>query len=262
MFIIVALILSILTLGLGIYALVVFFQNPKPRKSDYLIGAAAAAFLLLSEIAIILLTPEVIDRFQNIGVLIVTDVIALLRIFVITVVGIKLSRELGIRWSALDDPKSGSLWRPLLYVGIIMPVLVISSYFFLDWLKPSLGVALSALQSEEPLSITQKISAGIGVAEFAVFEELTYRGGVTILFYRILPERPFRYFFSAVIATTIWTLSHTGSLDPGWVKYVQILPLGIACAWLMRRFGIEYAILLHVLFNVAFAVIDIDLPVK
>lgn len=259
MLILFTLIFGIGSLGLAIYALVVFFQEPKAEKSACKIGAIAATYLIISEILIITITPEALGNFPNPLLIVFQDGLAAFKTFVITVVGIKLSREFRFRWSAFDKPKLKNFWTPLFLVVTGTTALVTFSYFFLKWQNPSMGMFLANLETNTKPSIAEQFSATLGVLEFAVFEELAYRSGLTLLLYRILPLEKSRYLISALLATLFWTLSHYGSLDPSWVKFVQVLPLGLFCAWLARKFGIEYAILAHAIFNVAFVFLELDL---
>ncbi len=53
------------------------------------------------------------------------------------------------------------------------------------------------------------------------------------------------------LSAAIWTLAHAGMVEPAWVKYAQILPMGILLGLMRRRWGLESTIMVHVLLNLA-----------
>lgn len=89
----------------------------------------------------------------------------------------------------------------------------------------------------------------LGVA-FAYAEEIAFRLGIqNIVAYGIDKSRQ-RYWLAILLTTVLWTIGHTGTLDPEWVKLSQIFPIGLMLGWLFRRHGIESAFIAHALFNV------------
>ncbi len=250
--------LGLISTGLVIYTLVILFQEPRPERKDYVIGAVAAAFLIAVEAAIVVIFPKVLETFPNPEILFFQSALVALKFFICAVVGIKLSRELGFRWSVFESPR---LRLPVRSIGIAIAavgVLMVYSYYFLQWQQPQLGIAIPESLEGQNESLAGRLASALGVLEFAVLEELMYRGCFTLLVYKILTRGNHRYLYSALIVNLLWTFSHFGSLDPAWVKFVQIFPLGLLCAWLMRRFGIEYAIGAHALFNVGFVFVEFD----
>ena len=92
---------------------------------------------------------------------------------------------------------------------------------------------------------------GVGlVGLVAIGEELVFRLGIQNFLATACNWWGRRYWLAIVATSAIWTLGHAGTLDPDWVKFLQIFPVGIALGWLFRKHGIESCIAVHVLFNV------------
>ena len=91
----------------------------------------------------------------------------------------------------------------------------------------------------------------IAVSLVALEEELVYRLGIQNFIAGAFGWWDRRYWLAILISATIWTIGHVGTLEPGWVKLVQIFPAGIALGWLARKHGIEACIVAHVVFNLA-----------
>jgi len=63
----------------------------------------------------------------------------------------------------------------------------------------------------------------------------------------------------AIIATSIlWSLGHTGTLVPFWMRLVQISSYGILLGILFKREGIEACIISHVISNIALTIIHLN----
>lgn len=93
------------------------------------------------------------------------------------------------------------------------------------------------------------------VLEFAYAEEIAFRLGIQSMLALRLRKHPRGDWIAIVVTTLIWTIAHSQTLDPEWVKRVQVLPVGLALGWLQRRHGVESAMLAHASFNLAGAVL-------
>ena len=92
--------------------------------------------------------------------------------------------------------------------------------------------------------------AGLVFVRFAVVEEITYRLAVQSFLARKLRLQGRRYVVAIVLASALWTLGHAGTLEPEWIKFAQIFPIGIALGFLFRKYGVESCIFAHAIFNV------------
>ena len=84
-----------------------------------------------------------------------------------------------------------------------------------------------------------------------VVEELTFRLAIQNQIARLFAWTDQKYWLSILLTSLLWTFLHAGAVDPDWVKFVQIFPMGLVLGWMFRRFGIESCIAVHVLFNLA-----------
>jgi len=95
----------------------------------------------------------------------------------------------------------------------------------------------------------QALALLIGLYQ-AVLEEVVYRLGVQGFLARRLKLTGRAAWIAIIASAALWTAAHAGTLDPNWVKMVQLFPLGLALGALFRSYGVEIAILAHAFFNV------------
>ncbi|UCC96968.1 MAG: CPBP family intramembrane metalloprotease [Phycisphaerales bacterium] len=86
--------------------------------------------------------------------------------------------------------------------------------------------------------------------EHAFAEEIVFRLGIQNYLAKQLSWRGKKYWIAISLSAILWTLGHTGVMEPNWVKLAQIFPVGLALGWLFKRLGTESCILAHALFNV------------
>jgi membrane protease YdiL (CAAX protease family) len=110
---------------------------------------------------------------------------------------------------------------------------------FGDRLKPSLMVEGSYLMT------------ALLVVAFALGEELVFRLGIQSFLARHLNLKGRKYWIAILATTILWTLGHAGVMEPAWVKFAQVFPLGIALGVLFWRYGVEITIGVHAVYNVA-----------
>jgi len=82
-------------------------------------------------------------------------------------------------------------------------------------------------------------------------EEITFRGYMQARLERWLRGRSkwAATFIPIFLPALLWALMHQGSLDPDWVKWVQIFGLGILLGWTRRNHSLGLCVLLHLAFN-------------
>lgn len=146
-------------------------------------------------------------------------------------------------------PLSVPLWWGATLFVVVLACVYSAALFWVA--RPAPGQILqSALEGlEDPYAFPWY--SALAVIAVAIGEEIVFRLGIqNLIASSLAPERR-SYLIASLIATTLWTFAHIGNLDPDWVKWLQVFPLGLGLSWLTRRFGIESAMLAHVLFNVA-----------
>jgi membrane protease YdiL (CAAX protease family) len=132
------------------------------------------------------------------------------------------------------------------------------SYLLFLWTKPALSEMLQQVLEVSESSLIQMgfavnptVHAIVVVFAFAFGEEILFRLGLQNYLAKILNLRGSRYVAAILITASIWSLGHANTLDPEWIKFVQIFPVGVAMGFLFRKFGLEACILAHGAFNVA-----------
>ena len=84
----------------------------------------------------------------------------------------------------------------------------------------------------------------------AVMEELLFRvSRIGFLLY-LFQKLSFRWTIAIIVSTLYWSYLH-GDMNNrlGIIKAVQVFPIGIGCAYLFKRYGLESALITHILFN-------------
>lgn len=83
-----------------------------------------------------------------------------------------------------------------------------------------------------------------------ITEELSVRFVIQNFFAKQFKLVGNRYWIAIVLSSLFWTLAHANMLNPDWVKFVQIFPIGIALGGIFKKFGLESSIFAHAGFNV------------
>lgn len=86
--------------------------------------------------------------------------------------------------------------------------------------------------------------------EAAFVEEIMFRFCLQNYFAARWRLDKHKYWIAIVITTILWTLLHAGQIEPDWVKFAQIAPIGIVLGLLFERYGVVTCILAHSIFNV------------
>jgi hypothetical protein len=161
--------------------------------------------------------------------------------------------EVSLAPVAATAPTTGINWRNywLTILAVGLGAVLYSAILFTLTL-PSIGdifrEAVGNGPSITPLSL-------VLILEIAFNEEIFFRLGVQNFLAARLVNRRRGYEIAIVITTILWTLGHAGALNPDWIKFAQVFPIGLALGWLYRRYGTESAIIAHSLFNLVSALL-------
>jgi len=146
-------------------------------------------------------------------------------------------------------------WRFPWAAAILVSVGVIGYSAILLWAtQPQLSPLLKqTIKSLEGLFLAghSKTVVAIAASLIAVKEEIVFRLFLQTQFAWWLRGKRRPDLWAILLVSVLWTLAHAISLDPAWVKFAQILPIGIALGLLRRRWGIETCIFVHVALNLA-----------
>ncbi len=83
----------------------------------------------------------------------------------------------------------------------------------------------------------------------SIVEELTFRLAIQNQLARMFKWRNGKYWLAIIATALLWTFVHAGAINPDWVKFLQVFPLGLALGWMARKYGIESCLAAHVLLN-------------
>jgi membrane protease YdiL (CAAX protease family) len=132
--------------------------------------------------------------------------------------------------------------------GVMWCVAVLVYSFSWLWVAVEfVGARVSPALLEADLDTAAGVAFSLSILLLAPFiEETAYR---SYLFDRIRS----RWGAGAAIGLTafLWALMHTGTIDPGWVKYVQILGIGVILGIVRLRLGLEACVAIHLVLNLS-----------
>jgi membrane protease YdiL (CAAX protease family) len=195
---------------------------------------------------------------------------ALIIAFIAIVGNIIVSSSMGIIYCSMMNTLDVPLTRRLLkdFPGIAV---VVSRNYTITVAAVALGSVLYSLllfEITQPQVMTQvktlpnlipnlpdmmgctKISGVMFGLGAAIVEEIAFRLGIQNFLASKLKWRENRYWIAIVATAALWASWHMGGLDPEYVKFLQVFPMGVALGFLFRRYGTEACIFAHGAFNV------------
>lgn len=167
--------------------------------------------------------------------------------------------DTGERISLPGPPAPDAGWRSkaapvVLLVAAAFGYTVLILYIF-EWepgiAKPIMaGVDLERLNPWSPFLL-------LALACVSIVEELTFRLAIQNQLARMFKWVNGKYWLAIVVTTLLWTFVHAGAINPDWVKFLQVFPLGLALGWMARKHGIESCLAAHALLNVTLVLLPV-----
>ncbi|NES04029.1 MAG: CPBP family intramembrane metalloprotease [Okeania sp. SIO2F4] len=139
---------------------------------------------------------------------------------------------------------------------LIIPTLAVTAFCILysiilfKFTNPELASSMRKLFESDMTRENYSAANFVFFLVAAFSEEITYRLGIQNYLAIHLNWRHSRYWLAILVTSILWTIIHTDTLHPNWVKFAQIFPIGLLLGWLFRKYGIISCILAHGLFNV------------
>lgn len=157
--------------------------------------------------------------------------------------------------SELTDHLNRKWWMKFDLI-VILGVIAASVYTMLlfNLTQPKASEMIKIIHESNQNNGTENMSVVLLIiifARLAAAEELFFRLSVQTLVEWKFKHSKYCVHIAIVFASLFWSIGHVGVIVPEWVKMAQIFPFGIALGLSYRRYGIEAAILIHVVFNVA-----------
>ncbi len=152
------------------------------------------------------------------------------------------------------DLRTRAIWV-LVLVAVWLGYSKLLFFLFSPEVSESLQKVINHLDGDLSMALTP--ASALAVSVMAIAEELTFRLGIQSLLARLFNWKGNKYWISILLTSLLWTIGHTGVLEPDWVKLVQVFPAGLALGWAFRKYGIECCIAAHVLFNLIMPVLGL-----
>lgn len=108
------------------------------------------------------------------------------------------------------------------------------------------------------IGIKDLLHGGILVFVIGLNEEIMFRLAIQNFFAKKFKLPNNKYWIAVVLTSALWALGHANTLNPEWVKFAQVFPLGIALGFLFKRFGIESTMIVHGLLNVIMMILQVQ----
>lgn len=196
------------------------------------------------------------------------NVVVFARLVIYGVVGMYCARSVRVphapvlrAMTARRPPRDAGLARGLLlWVPATVAGAVAFSWALFTLVPTRMSDAMHALLESSvagaPISTEPSLVAALVMLEFALAEEVTFRLGIQNFLAHVFGLRGSRYWLAVLCSTVLWSAAHAGMLEPEWVKFAQVAPLGIALGFLARRYGVESSIAAHAAFNLVMMVLS------
>ena len=210
--------------------------------------AVVSVFLVIDVFLIWLIGLDTIDRSLASGIAI--EAMTAIRLYAYTVVGLLLSQRLNAASAETGELTAYGFSRPtgttLSYAVLATAFMLVFSVALFLLTKPTVG---AVFQSPEALSTEVSFTALIAVITIAFSEEIVFRLGLQNGLTYLWRSSRYGHLWAVLVTTAFWSVAHIGSLEPNWVKFVQVFVFGLILGQVNRRYGIVPCIVIHVLFN-------------
>lgn len=245
---------------------VIFIVNSIRHRNEIRIyvkyGILFILIFFVIDIASIISIPNV---FQLVPVYLwfIVAVIAYLKIAVFTCMGIYYCSQLGIVDIPLIKSFSGNTSSfdtinkqnyIVSIIGVVVGAILYTVVLF-ELTSPDVSETLRKLiktqHAKSGISDEPSVLVALVMIVAAIGEEITFRLGIQNYLAKQLKLNEDNYWVPVVLTSVLWSIAHANSLEPEWVKFVQIFPMGIVLGFLFKRYGLESCILAHGLFNLS-----------
>ncbi|GJQ61410.1 MAG: hypothetical protein SCALA702_04630 [Melioribacteraceae bacterium] len=257
---------SLMTVAFLIWCVVLYFREPK-RKLYIRFGAAIAIFFVLVEITMLLFSVGLSPL--NVVLAIIIDLLNFLKIIVFVVVGMTMTARLGITNFPLIRYFRGKtaniepnfLRSFALSILIASIVVVVYSFLLFKITGPELSSILKDLEvTAENMSFSSQFTIPLlcSLIGISLLEEIVFRLAMqnTLAFFLKSKQK---YLIAVLITSAVWTMGHLLSLEPVWVKALQVFPIGIILGYLYKKYGFESTFIVHLIMNLVMVYLSPEL---
>ena len=249
-------------LCLTITFIVVWLKNLRETIPFMPVGVVFVLAVLAMDVAAIF-TAGIGEIGKPVGILVAMITVTVFRIYACTVVGLLLARRLRVSQPPGTSTLGATLQQTsygasavsketLIYAMLTTVFMVLYSVILF---RISGASVAAALQNGDNLPIEISSLSILVVASMGFSEEIIFRLGLQTGLAYLWRSSRFGHHWAILGTTILWCAGHVGTLDPDWVKIVQIFVFGLALGYLYKRFGIFACVIVHVLFNVVMALL-------
>ncbi|MEQ8187397.1 MAG: CPBP family glutamic-type intramembrane protease [Candidatus Eremiobacterota bacterium] len=178
----------------------------------------------------------------------------LIRLFIFITSGFLLYKYLDFR-PLRREWKSAWYWLDILMTCIIFTGITESLVYFIHPVTSDHGRKISELM------LSYYASKDIGsfhIASCAPWaEEVTWRFFWPALLLYLFRNIRFKWVYSIVITSALWSIGHAGMLNPEWMRFIQIFVYGLLLGWLLKKRGLEACLASHFMSNIILTAIHL-----
>lgn len=103
---------------------------------------------------------------------------------------------------------------------------------------------------------------GVIVFVIGINEEIMFRLGIQNFLAAKFKLQGGKYWIAITLTSLLWSIGHTETLSPEWVKLAQVFPIGIALGFLFKKFGLESTMIVHGGLNVVMMMLQFGEIIK
>ncbi|KKH65770.1 CPBP family intramembrane glutamic endopeptidase, partial [Methanosarcina mazei] len=190
-----------------------------------------------------------------------TEIISYVKVAVYTCIGMHLCSRLSIKDMPLlrklfkNDNNEKINLKGYIFsaVGVIVGS-VGFSYILFKLTKPGISEALKRTidngDAVTDLGASPSVDIILLLLGIVITEEIVFRFVIPNYLAVKFKLGENKYWITIVISSILWALAHANTLDPEWIKFVQIFPVGIVLGVMYKRYGLESCIIAHGGFNI------------
>lgn len=238
--------------------LIIWHKRRSELQPYFTYGLLAAGIIFSMQLLSILLDFDMKSlSLAKVFGIIIPLLIDSLKMMIFTTVGMdyatKLAYPLYLQTHVSRRKVKGNLLKLSKFMIPTLAVATLSilySIILFKFTNPEIASSMKSLFDGEMKAENYSAANFVFFLVAAFGEEIIYRLGIQNYLAIHLNWRHSRYWLAILVTSILWTIGHTGTLNPNWVKFAQIFPIGLLLGWLFRKYGIISCILAHGLFNV------------
>jgi hypothetical protein len=188
-------------------------------------------------------------------------IVSYIKITIYACIGMHLCSELKFKDMPLtrklfhaDADENIDLKSYILSVIAVIIGSVVFSYALFKITSPSTSDAIKRILENQNITVETGIIPSIELIfiflGIVIAEEITFRFVICNYLVKIFKLGEDKYWIAVLLSSLLWTFAHANTLNPEWIKFAQIFPIGLALGGMMKKFGLESCILAHAGFNI------------